>query len=410
MPDKQPYSEFRELLRGAIGPNRTQNEFARTIGISREHLSRMLNSEVISQPSKKVLQKIAGNAYNGVTLSELMTACGYADGKQVTLNPAQDVRRNLSGEDSVLDIATSFRDGIAVLSAKNAPYASISLFLDTLEMLYSVSSATYEVVSDAENNLDSPLIPPSDRLCEVLVTVQSEKYIGQFSFTLFYSITRRDTVIVLGSAFDYKTLSTIGNKFIRELETSLPEDALDGIKGAEIVRNVTPKTIKRPVGDSAAAERLLKALFDDNGPKRIATVEGMGFYLVDTPKYVAERFIKKHSTVLCKTKAESSIVRELNEGSDFDEIMKKYRYDWRRLAATIMGRETGIRFSFWENDDERSPSPSRPSIMFGYSSPWEYNETEKELSQNSLRLILDRYAIELRTEVEECYFTMNVDA
>ena len=72
---KESYKEFQNLLRAGIG-SRTQKEFAQEIGMSKEHLNRMLNSEEINRPSKATLESIAAHM-NSVTISQLLTACGY---------------------------------------------------------------------------------------------------------------------------------------------------------------------------------------------------------------------------------------------------------------------------------------------------------------------------------------------
>ncbi len=77
MAEKKEYKEFKRLLSVAIGVRRTQSEFAKSCGISHEHLSRMLNQEYINRPSLQTLNKIALCAADGVTLDMLKAACGY---------------------------------------------------------------------------------------------------------------------------------------------------------------------------------------------------------------------------------------------------------------------------------------------------------------------------------------------
>ena len=72
---KGAYRRFRELLRCGIG-DRSQRSFAKEAGITPEHVNRLLNSEIISQPSKETLEKMAA-VMNTVSLNELLEACGY---------------------------------------------------------------------------------------------------------------------------------------------------------------------------------------------------------------------------------------------------------------------------------------------------------------------------------------------
>ena len=64
-----------------------------------------------------------------------------------------------------------------------------------------------------------------------------------------------------------------------------------------------------------------------------------------------------------------------------------------------MRKETGLNFDYVyspEIDGEHQ------TILFHARNPWNYTDQEKELSEDSLRKIIDSYAVELRTEVQYC--------
>ena len=69
------FKEFRSLLRKGIG-TRTQKEFANEVNMAEPTINRMLNAEEISRPRKATLEKLAPKM-RGVTLNDLLTACGY---------------------------------------------------------------------------------------------------------------------------------------------------------------------------------------------------------------------------------------------------------------------------------------------------------------------------------------------
>lgn len=71
---------FSKLLANAIG-SRRKKDFASLIGISAEHLSRIINQKYSTPPSIDTLKKIATYADNNVTYQELLEACGYISEK-----------------------------------------------------------------------------------------------------------------------------------------------------------------------------------------------------------------------------------------------------------------------------------------------------------------------------------------
>lgn len=67
--------DFKNLLRVAIKP-RTITQFAESCGVSKGTISKLLNGNG-PKPTMQMLRKFANNAYNYVTLNELVKACGY---------------------------------------------------------------------------------------------------------------------------------------------------------------------------------------------------------------------------------------------------------------------------------------------------------------------------------------------
>lgn len=67
--------DFKTLLRIAIKP-RTITQFAESCGVSKGTISKLLNGNG-PKPTMQMLRKFANNAWNYVTLGELIKACGY---------------------------------------------------------------------------------------------------------------------------------------------------------------------------------------------------------------------------------------------------------------------------------------------------------------------------------------------
>ena len=66
---------FLRLLNTAIGP-RTQRSFAALCDMTPQYLNRLLHSDTVT-PTIDTLTKIATHALGGVTLAQMMDACGY---------------------------------------------------------------------------------------------------------------------------------------------------------------------------------------------------------------------------------------------------------------------------------------------------------------------------------------------
>lgn len=67
--------DFKTLLRIAMKP-RTVTQFADNCGVSKGTISKLLNGNG-AKPTMQMLRKFANNAWNYVTLNELVKACGY---------------------------------------------------------------------------------------------------------------------------------------------------------------------------------------------------------------------------------------------------------------------------------------------------------------------------------------------
>ena len=75
------YCELKALIKRAIGDTRTQTEFAKEIGITKEYLSRLLKDGSDMLPSNKAMEKMASvSADKKVTFKTLMVAAGRTPG------------------------------------------------------------------------------------------------------------------------------------------------------------------------------------------------------------------------------------------------------------------------------------------------------------------------------------------
>lgn len=172
-----------------------------------------------------------------------------------------------------------------------------------------------------------------------------------------------------------------------------------------------------------ALDRALR-LVNGKPAKRARSIEGMGFWLKDLiDPGIVFSFLDAHKATFIQSENEQRIYDQMKGNGLHPEVSEVFfvpedessdMYDrqysfWGEEVATIMTRETGLRFEAFYADPDNSKG-NRSCILFPERSVWEYNEKEKKLSRNMLYQILDRYALELKHSVStNCYYTMKID-
>lgn len=117
-------------------------------------------------------------------------------------------------------------------------------------------------------------------------------------------------------------------------------------------------------------------------------------------------FIKSHKETFCKSNKEKEIYNTLFTNTDanvrkengIEDLLNNYRCDntgmegLGAVISNIMSRETGIRFSYCQADDD---CDTLASVVFEEAYPWLFNEKEKELTEKKLSDICKKYTNEL---------------
>lgn len=432
MAEKYELKEFRDLLRKAIGPDRTQAEFAEAAGITPQHLSKMLTQERIPRPAITTLRKIAGHAFGGITLNMLLTACGYevdATEESSVVNPTKKQRAELSAGARAKACVEDLKSGFQTLSVNNPVYGSLYDFVDMVNTIYAVESVSYRI--DGEKEIEDEMHPTAELSAVINASWTDTDYTGEMEAVVYYCKTRKNAVVVMGVAFDYDSLLKADSAMAWEVHTT--QDEINRKEGC--LYTVKYKRQNKVSDESAQLfnekmqylmtekgldekEAMLQAIFGDpDRPKRISTVEGEGFYIDRVPEYAVINFLHTHQNTFCRSQKEQEMLDRLANGEALDKIFEYYDTDsknmvgfghWGVAIANVMYRETNIQFDFW--DDVDYDYNVRPCIMFSATMPYHMNETEKELSRDTLIQILDQYARELKTEVaSDCYTIIEMD-
>lgn len=134
---------------------------------------------------------------------------------------------------------------------------------------------------------------------------------------------------------------------------------------------------------------------------RTSIVHGYGFEMHGDENVIAN-FVNKHAATIVKRNKslEISLLNDChyenidNIIDDYDDIECDVTGHQGLVAiiANIISEETGISFQYESGDDACGSSPT---ILFCEAYPWQMNEIEKQLTEDKLENIINKYIDEL---------------
>lgn len=393
-------TEFQELIKKAIGPNRTQSEFAKDAGITPQYLNRLLNSDAVGKPTKSTLAKLAGNSFSGIPLATFMKACGYED----TEDTMKSELRKLPIYERIQRCVETITDGIKKLSGSNTIYNSLYECVDTFFTIYDEEDVSVYIGKPMDvpkgevrfaEKASVITISWSDEYDFEVRNVKYKGFSAKLDILIFYSETTGGSVIICDVKTDQKSLIDYNSDVAFELD-SMGEYREDGY-ACVIQYN---RKHKIPTG-ATAEERLLNAIFGDKDGKTYTVVDaGPGFYIDNTPIYVIKNFIESHKDSLddvCISRHEQ--LKDTLTEQNIMEYETNESYP-SYLINCIIRNESGL--TTVSNCDTKFES-NRLAVIYPAKHPWNYSDAEKEMSKSTVNQILDKYARELRSKVEFCH-------
>lgn len=128
---------------------------------------------------------------------------------------------------------------------------------------------------------------------------------------------------------------------------------------------------------------------------------GCGFSCDFTDEKLID-FIICHKESFCKTEEETNryerMLKYMKSDYDLEDFFEDYPCDANAMEgngaviANIMTRETGIKFEYFQPDDN---GIGNGIVVFSPCYPWQLNDKEKNLSEEELIDILQKYMAEL---------------
>lgn len=310
---EQNYKEFRELLRRGIG-SRSVQAFAQETGLSRGHISRFLNSQIIQQPTWETIEKLATGMHS-INVDELLKSCGY-DTNYIHVKVEKEEQYLLC---KLKDI---FKTGIQQYSS-----------LDDFVSLLNSDCETAKFVNIKTDHVSNR---EAEKYAEIQYRWEAAGYKGIIPFIIYYSETVGGKVFLINFSTMVVDLEELG-----AIKQSYKERC--PIVKDDIYTFHYSRDYKKEKG----VENLLKIL---EGEDIISTRIGYGFYYPETAKKFIE-FLMDHAGTFCKKTENAQLFQKcLDPDANIDEIFSKYEHNYEKgtgaAVAYIMQEETGIEFTY----------------------------------------------------------------
>lgn len=330
--------DFKVLLRVAIKP-RTITQFAESCGVSKSTISKLLNGNG-PKPTMQMLRKFANNAYNYVTLSELVKACGYPLITKDTEIKLSSIKEMLDPKEFVATMKKAIVESINTIqdTVKSRELYMKEIMQSTFSFPVSVEKVTS--IMFAKNKVSMFIVSSEfgTSLKKFVVCVMFSQQLNGFCPI---NVTT-DTVDIVKMGFD-KTVQDmiISGEFVSE----------EGYNFLYSNQEVLPKD------ETIDKERLLKEALTNKYQVGNKTVEleeipmietGFGFYL---PNKLTEKdfrnFAAKHLASL-PDGVQKVFVGKYHYG-DYHSMFDEELYGPEALILDILRAETGFAWIYKED-------------------------------------------------------------
>lgn len=408
--------KFQELLIKAIG-ERNKSVFAAAAGMTKEYISRALREDFSYTPSRKMLKKIAGASERRVGYTELLEACGYD--VETALEEDMNEKFDRSGPAAVSKAVEDFIEGFTIACAKGNRYESVEDLADYVYTLW--GSGDVKFTYGAERDFGDSAHKDAD--CSMLITISQANPDGS-SFILevvvWYMLLQKNGICTVGASFDPATLMRSGSGLYRkwykkeqpaafsysvedeaEKWISSKSKAVHSRKGNMMYMTVSvvkedriyeytlvaedkttdeqkqahEEKIKEYMERGMSREEAEKAalLGDPDVPRKIKTMEGIGFYLDEIDDAAIAKFLITHGEAFARSDGEMELAARVLEQEPLDKVFKTYKPDITAPAfgkfnviLNVMIRETGYDFypcGFCLSKEYMEKYGNKPCIM-----------------------------------------------
>ena len=323
--------KFRQYITALKG-NETMGGFASKCGISREHLSRLMNGNAKKRPSMETLRKIADAT--GEDYEKLLILCGYA------ASPA-GARKQREFDERVQMNAKDMMDGLQSLTQGVRLYNSLGDFIETYNMLYSHESCKY--VISKKDEYDGSLFSGAENYATIEVMFSGAEGSCWTFAVLYYSVTKGGKYLMQGVAMDGESLL--------EAEFLKPETMSKMGFTESVVRDMPYITYIR----ESPEQKLFKKIFGNKQDEYPFPETGIGMDVTVMPEGTAE-FIARHESSLSEDERDFFKTKEFAANADPEEYFdglednESCASGYKAVLAAIMRAETELPFTAFESN------------------------------------------------------------
>lgn len=146
--------KFSELLKAAIGVNRSITDFSKECRVTRPYISKFLNCKLDKAPSPEIIRKFSSAAYNNIKESDLLIAAGY---KISDLDHFNLIFEAAIEGDPLNNAVSDTRNKINILYMENNKSCCIPIMVPVLSFI----DGENIISNDSENVISYEYIPSS---------------------------------------------------------------------------------------------------------------------------------------------------------------------------------------------------------------------------------------------------------
>lgn len=338
MAERKAYPKFQELLRKGIG-TRTQKDFAEETGITKESINRMLNNELIPQPSMTTLRKIA-NHVSSVSYNELLASCGYDK-----VSVEEDIKKT---ESSLMEAVNALKTGI---------YKSVAEFLESVDMVF-MDKGSFSKISKRKEIEDISSI--ADYSVESSFSWDSDNSRCILNFTVYYAETQKGKVVVTDVSYNDPNESF----FVANGKATAIEHTI-----------VIKKPKQSTYVTGAKPDDFISRLFMEDYYVS-ETYIGFGIQYEGIPDNFKE-FLLAHASSYCTNKKKKKAFQMITDSDNLEATFEELEDDEQcplspgDIIADVLKKETKAKFEFFYHT---SPQGGVDTVMIKCNNCREINQ------------------------------------
>lgn len=377
-------NNFKALLRESIGDD-TVTGFSKKSGISRQHLSKLLNSDVL--PSKETLKKIVVGSSNKISIEDLYSACdyNYLEEKKMELCSI-----NVPEEERAYSLAEDTKEKVLSVINGIRGWDNLDFFVYYIRSRFLSAGGDLEIIKQRKKYYN-PAEVGAEYYALMSVTYDLEDIRVVVYFIITYCITNKSKTVILNAYFDARSFKELSElpKHINEQFSNLTKKALNSKLIYSFENNI-----------NFIDEYKRSVKIDPKHIEYVELIHGLGFYVKNISTSDLGLFFKHHKSTFLNN-GYGDIYNSLSRDDSFDLNLISHFEDKDNAGkglffalSYIMSKESGFDFVYYSGVNLKG---NIPCIMIDVNASGE--------NRQMIESVLKKYAKELNLEkYETCFY------